>query len=236
MAVGRGWQVDAFGAGTGLDLFALRRPGVGPGEKTRGVYLSAGIHADEPAGPLAVLELLHRDRWPANVSLWLCPCLNPAGFPLNQRENASGHDLNRDYRHLRTPEIRAHVAWLERQPDFDITVCLHEDWEASGFYLYELNADGRRSSAEAVVGAVGKVCPIDSAAVIDGRPARLGIIRPDLNPALRRDWPEAFYLVQHKTRHSFTLESPSDFALSVRVQALVVATEALVSEQVGERR
>jgi hypothetical protein len=215
-----------------LDLFALRRRGAGAG----GFYLSAGIHADEPAGPVAVLELLRRDRWPADLSFWICPCLNPGGFPLSQRENAGGHDLNRDYLHLRTPEIRAHVAWLERQPAFDVTVCLHEDWEASGFYLYELNTDGHRSGAEAAVEAVAGVCPIDKAEVIDGRPARSGIIRPDLNPALRRDWPEAFYLVQHKTRHSYTLEAPSDFALPVRVEALVLATESLIGGQVEGQR
>ena len=46
------------------------------------------------------------------------PCLNPDGFMLNTRGNADGIDLNRDYRHLETDEITAHVRWLERQPKF----------------------------------------------------------------------------------------------------------------------
>jgi hypothetical protein len=58
-----------------------------------------------------------------------------------------------------------------------------------------------------------------------GRPGR-GLICPVLDPANRPEWPEAFYLLQHKTRLSYTLESPSDFSLGVRVQALATATKA----------
>ena len=135
-------------------------------------------------------------------------------------------DLNRDYKHLRAPEIRAHVAWLEQRPHFDLTLCLHEDWEAHGFYLYELNPDRQPSLAEKMVAAARAVCPIDHSALIDGREAREGIIRPVLDPALRPEWPEAFYLFQHKTRLSYTLEAPSDFPLPMRVAALVRAVRA----------
>ncbi len=114
------------------------------------------MHGDEPAGPLAVLRLLQEDDWPGDAAIWLCPCLNPTGFPLNRRENASGIDLNRDYRHLQSAEVRAHVAWLERQPRFDLALCLHEDWESNGFYLYELNPENRPSFAEKILEAAAK--------------------------------------------------------------------------------
>ena len=65
--------------------------------------------------------------------------------------------------------------------------------------------------------------------MIDGRPATGGIIRPELDPAKRPQWPEAFYLLQHKTRLSYTLEAPSDFPLPVRVNALVAAVNAALS-------
>ena len=167
--------------------------------------------------------MLQENRWPAHADVWLLPCLNPTGFPLNRRENANGVDLNRDYRHLQTGEIRAHVAWLEKQPQFDLTLCLHEDWEAHGFYVYELNPDHRPSLAEKIIAEVAKVCPVDPSEVIEGRPAQGGIIRPDLDPAKRPQWPEAFYLIMNKTRQSYTLEAPSDFPLSMRVAALVAA-------------
>ncbi|MCX6894994.1 MAG: hypothetical protein NTZ16_05735, partial [Verrucomicrobia bacterium] len=135
-------------------------------------------------------------------------------------------DLNRDYRHLETEEIAAHVRWLERQPAFDVALCLHEDWESHGFYVYELNPDQKPSLAGKMVEAVAKVCPIDLSSVIEGREAKGGIINPSLDPATRLQWPEAFWLLQHKTRHSCTLEAPSDFPLETRVNALVAGVNA----------
>jgi protein MpaA len=189
------------------------------------IYLSTGIHGDEPAGPLAVRELLRSNAWPAVADLWLCPCLNPAGFLLNRRENAEGLDLNRQYLNPTAAETRAHIAWLGRQPPFDLCLCLHEDWESHGFYVYELNADNLPSLAEGMVASVAKVCPIDCSEMIEGRPAHNGVIRPSFDPRARPEWPEAFYLFSYKTRLAYTLEAPSDFLLSARVEALVAAVE-----------
>jgi len=187
---------------------------------TANVYISTGIHGDEPAGPLAALELLKENLWPADANIWLIPCLNPRGYKLNTRENENGVDLNRDYRTLSTPITEAHARWLQARPRFDVSLLLHEDWESNGFYLYELNPERRPSMAEAVVAGVKEVCPIDLSPVIEGREAKDGIIcaNPDLQS--RKDWPEAFYLVHHKTPISYTLEAPSDYPLVTRVQAL----------------
>ena len=198
-----------------------------PGARKR-IYLSAGIHGDEPAGPLAVRELMRKKCWRKDVDVWLCPCLNPTGFPLNRRESAAGLDLNREYHAPTALETVAHVGWLKLQPDFDTSICLHEDWEAQGFYLYELNLSGRPSPAEAIIERVENVCPIDYSEIIEGRAARGGIVRPNADPLSRPQWPEAFYLLQNHTRHSYTLEAPSDFPLATRVEALVIAVQTII--------
>lgn len=220
-----GWRSEVFFENSELKLFGLTRSSIGNSHPStsRRVYISAGIHGDEPAGPLAALRLLRENKWPANLDLWLCPCLNPVGFALNSRENSRGIDLNRDYLKPRADEIAAHIHWLERQPKFDLCLVLHEDWESHGFYLYEQNPEGRRSLAEPIIEAVSKVCPVDPNEMIEGRPAKNGIIRPNLDPSLRPQWPESFYLITHKTRQSYTLEAPSDYPLSTRVDALVAA-------------
>jgi predicted deacylase len=227
----QGWIVETFGRQGDFNLLALHRAPastLNPQPSIR-LYLSAGIHGDEPAGPLAALRLLQENRWPAYAELWFCPCLYPLGFVSNRRENPEGRDLNRDYRHLEAAEVRAHVAWLERQPRFDVYLCLHEDWESHGFYLYELNPDGKPSLAETVIEAVQKVCPIDPSAVIEERPAQGGIIRPNLDPNTRPQWAEAFYLIMHKSRLGCTLEAPSDFPLQTRVDALVTGVNAALT-------
>jgi predicted deacylase len=217
------FRVEAFASVAGCPLIALTRRTPGPRPR---IYLSAGIHGDEPAPPLALLELLEAGTFDTRADWFLCPLLNPAGFLAGSRENADRLDLNRDYRHLVSAEIRGHIGWLQRQPNFDLAICLHEDWEAAGFYLYELNPTGRASLADAMVAAAGQVCPIEQAAIIDGREAAApGIIRPVHDPQLRDQWPEAIYLRAHHTTLSYTLESPSALPLAQRIAAIKTAVE-----------
>jgi len=223
-----GWARESFLRDAGLDWLALSRAPSTTTGQTHRIYVSTGIHGDEPAGPQAALRLITENRWPANAEIIICPCLNPAGFASNRRENAAGLDLNRDYLKPQSIEVAAHLRWLETQAPFDLCLCLHEDWEAHGFYVYELNPDQRTSLAEPIVAAVEKVCPIDHSETIEGRQAKGGIIRPNLDPRTRPQWPEAFWLIMNRTRLSYTLESPSDFQLATRVDALVAGMHAAV--------
>jgi len=226
-----GWTSETFGQQGEFNLLALHRPplSIRNPQSTIRIYLSTGIHGDEPAGPLAALRLLRENQWPKDAELWFCPCLNPMGFVLNRRENDRGVDLNRQYRHRETAETRAHIAWLERQPQFDLCLCLHEDWESHGFYVYELNPENRPSLAETMVAHIAEVCPIDPSEIIEDRPAQGGIIRPNLDPQTRPLWAEAFYLIVNKTRLSYTLEAPSDFPLTTRINALVAGVNAALA-------
>ena len=233
-ALKHGWDSETFHLIGDLELFALHRAPTSsskPKEPPK-FYLSAGIHGDEPAGPLALLKLLEENQWPTHAEFWLVPCLNPTGFILNSRENEGLKDLNRDYRHFETSEVTAHVRWLERQPEFNVTFCLHEDWESHGFYLYELNPDHRPSPARKMIAAVSQVCPIDLSPEIEGRKAEQGLINPSLDPATRPQWPEAFWLLQNKTRQSYTLEAPSDFPLPMRIASLMTAVKTALAELV----
>src|ERR1051325_10421481 len=173
----RGCRIERFGELAGFPLLALtkRTSGVLPR-----IYLSAGIHGDEPAPPLALLEMIEAGVFDDRAVWFVCPLLNPVGFTLGTRENADALDLNRDYKNLRSAEITAHVAWLRRQPNFDLLLCVHEDWESLGYYLYELNPTNRPSLAPTIIESVSRVSPIDRSPIIDGREAALpGIIRPN---------------------------------------------------------
>src|SRR6266496_610682 len=97
-----GWRPEVFHRAGDFKWLALQRSAanrdagqlVGTGYGPR-LYLSTGIHGDEPAGPLAALRLLRENQWPAKVDLFLCPCLNPTGFARNRRGNEKDIDLNR---------------------------------------------------------------------------------------------------------------------------------------------
>jgi murein peptide amidase A len=209
------FRTEPFGVIGGHPLLACTRRTPGPRPR---VYLSAGIHGDEPAPPLALLRLMEAGFFDASCTWFVCPLLNPTGFLRGKRENSDGIDLNRDYRDARTAEVQAHVRWLRRQPNFDLVLCLHEDWEAKGFYLYELNPLGRPTLANAMIKAARFHGPIEDATVIDGRPiAEPGIIRPVSDPVLRDTWPETIYLRHCHGPLNYTFETPSGLPLEQRI-------------------
>src|ERR1043165_3671635 len=97
LAMEHGWSVEPLPTEPGFDLITLFRPNAEArrlGQTTQyemrdtsplRLYISTGIHGDEPAGPLAARELLQRNQWPDCADICFCPCLNPTGFPLNKR-------------------------------------------------------------------------------------------------------------------------------------------------------
>ena len=209
----------------GGPLMAWDRAAAGPC-----IYLSAGIHGDEPAGPLAMLDLMQTDFFTSGVNWLLCPVINPDGVASGTRYNANKRDLNRDYWIRRTPEVRAHAAWLESMPAPDMFISLHEDWETHGFYLYEINLgvdDPQR--APAIIKATLPWFPAQPGPEIDGHQARAdGWIYHRAEADLPQGWPEAIFLAKHGCPLSFTFETPSQAPLAARAAAHVAAVNEAV--------
>jgi hypothetical protein len=198
-----------------------------PGEGPR-IYLSAGIHGDEPAGPLALLGLLREGFFTPSAHWLICPALNPAGLAALTRENAAGIDLNRDYWLRETPEVIAHTDWLNARPVPDLFISLHEDWETTGFYFYEINLgteDLHRTRN--ILAAVEPWFQPEPGPVIDGHDiSGPGWIYHVAEPDLPEGWPEAIYLAKMGCPISFTFETPSRAPLHHRVAAHTAAVKA----------
>ncbi len=225
-----GFSVRALTEVDGMPVLAFSRSGR-PGSKS--VYLSAGIHGDEPAGPLTVLELLEAGL-PDDIHWHICPAINPTGLKAGTRVNAAGVDLNRDYLAVTQPEVRAHVQWLGEQGPIDLALFLHEDWESKGFYVYELNPRPEEfSAARLMIQAVEPYCPIEHAPRIDGHRAVDGVIIPDAGDLQRPDWPEALFVFTHHNSLNYTLETPSAFALHTRVEAMRAAVRRAAAAFAG---
>ncbi len=214
-------------------LVAWERSGAGPR-----VYVSAGMHGDEPAGPLAMLELLRGGFFHEGVDWALCPALNPTGLARGTRESGCGRDLNRDYLKKETREVRAHAAWLESRPLPVLFVSLHEDWEARGFYFYEINLGADRPwRAEGVLEAVSPWFPAEGGPEIDGHePRGPGWIYHEAEADVPEGWPEAIFLAKLGCPLSFTFETPSPACLGDRIAAHVAAVKALVAHETRSER
>ncbi|TAG10201.1 MAG: DUF2817 domain-containing protein [Verrucomicrobia bacterium] len=195
------------------------------------IYLSSGIHGDEPAGPLALLELMRNGFFQTNIDWRICPLLNPSGLASNTRENADGMDLNRDYLIHRSKETQAHVAWLAQQPVPDLFISLHEDWEGHGFYFYEINqGEDRPQLAHTLLAAVAPWFEPEPGPEIDGHNVREpGWIYHPAEPDVPEGWPEAIYLAKMGCPRSFTLESPSRGLLDDRSAALQAAVRCIIA-------
>lgn len=224
-----GFFVSHFGEISGYKLPVLeRREADGLPE----VYISSGVHGDEPAPPLAVLELLKKRVLPYGANYTIFPIVNPQGLAAGTRENAAGVDLNRDYGPAPVAtETRAQVAWIgDRQ--FDFTLCLHEDSDGEGFYLYSHVRDRDAPDYPALaIAAAEPFTGIDQRTEIDEMPAKDGRMFPpeDIMDRSRFDLPEALRLLwRHGARVSITTETPSSQPISARIAAQCAVVEAVL--------
>jgi len=227
-AVFEGFKACTFGRTASHELIVLTRSGKPDGPH---IYISTGIHGDEPAGPEAIFRLLKDSACLPRATWTIFPLLNPEGYNRNTRENADGLDLNRDYLHPTAIESIAHRAAIDKLGGVDLTLSLHEDWEATGFYLYELNSTGKEGIARAALRAAAGVGPIDLSETIDKHAAKNGVIRAtDSTLDDRDDLPEQIYLYKHTTRLSYTFETPSGIDLETRVRMQVEACRGALGE------
>ena len=213
-------RLTAFAEADGYPVYRLQTRDRLPG----GLYVSAGIHGDEPAGCEGLLVWAER-HLPALVSgkqslpLLLLPCLNPWGLVHNRRSNEAGHDLNR----LFDRDDLAPIAELKQLLEgrrFELALHLHEDYDAQGNYLYELHRE-RSVWGHDLLAVCRRSLPLDLRRRIDGRPFDLGVWR---RTHVRRipEHPEAVHLFRHGCPRVITFETPSEFDLQRRVQAHVL--------------
>jgi protein MpaA len=124
----------------GRDLRAYR---VGPRDADRTLLVIGSFHGDEDEGHEIVARL--RDESPNAFSIWLVETVNPDGIAQNQRKNANGVDLNRNFsvgwrpssdessgyypgpRPFSEPESRA-VKRLAKRIDPDLSIFYHQPW------------------------------------------------------------------------------------------------------------
>ena len=161
------------------------------------LYISAGIHGDEPASCWALLKWAEQNADVfEQIPTLIFPCLNPWGLLNNSRKDREGKDLNRLWSRRAPPLVRE-IFHRTRNLSFLLSLHLHEDFDANGIYLYEPYLGGLNDCwADKILMAGQKALPLDTRNKIDGRKACKGIIRPRINGAKLDGHPEALYILQ----------------------------------------
>ena len=212
------------------------------------VSISAGAHGDEPAAPAALYGMV-RDRLldPAfSYRLW--PCFNPTGYDARTRTNVDGVDVNRSFgRGGTSPEARA-VLTANRDLPFALSIDLHEDYEAGGFYLYDqLPAGAASRFARPVADAVAEagfpiqrdwtgfeLGPPGSDAAQTLVAGAVVVDAPRETPTFGGALPLGLVLLRRATTHALTFESPRagawDDRIAIHRVAVVTALAVLRHE------
>src|SRR3990172_9734506 len=133
------------------------------GEGEKGVFLSAGMHGDEPAGVEALLRFIELSSRKTGEGIkkgykkyqfTIIPCMNPTGIEKGIRENIKGTDLNRKFGGRAGKDTPEEVMIVQRAVEgkrFDLYIDFHEDIEVEGFYLYEVLHKGGICIGEKII-------------------------------------------------------------------------------------
>ncbi len=220
------WNLEVLATASGIPLYHAAIEDRG---ETPSILIIAGTHGDEPAGVETVLQFLEADRVAAisPFSFSVLPCFNPDGWVRDRRADSEGNDLNWSWDRPDLPAIRA-LRDLVDDKRYEAVIDLHEDWESSGFYLYE-QAPPQLAMGDQVIMAVEPICPINRDAMIDGKQAQGGVIRPDTLARAKLN-PEGIpiQLALRHTDHFITIETPTALDLNRRVRAQLTALRVIL--------
>ncbi len=214
------------------------------------IYISAGIHGDEPAGvdcAIQLIELLTNDTYtnysnfPFDEYNWLIsPCDNPYGYERNIRENPEGHDLNRMFstpnRIPETAFIAESLLKTQSQQNYkntgnaapiELSLDLHEDIDSNGFYLWERRMSTCVNIGDTVVQTVEGICPINKVTMVEEHLNKNGVITL-LDNVTTKGWTRGRYLIEKINARCLILETPTHLDLQTRIKVHMMAIQTAV--------
>lgn len=214
-------KISEIGQIAGYSVFSAT---INPSATESSIWVNAGTHGDEPASVESALTFLETSasKIPATTRIIVTPCLNPTGYIADQRENADGVDINWAFKRDDVSEVTI-IKSIICDKRFSAIIDLHEDWESSGYYLYE-QVRNRPSLGNAIIDSVREVCPVNDETIIEGEIADRGVIHPSMKLPKRKEGegvPVEVFL--RATDHQITSESPKGRPVSDRVNAHLAA-------------
>ncbi|MGH8165291.1 MAG: hypothetical protein ACREP1_13245, partial [Rhodanobacteraceae bacterium] len=166
------------------------------------------------------------------------PCMNPSGYAAGERANAEGFDVNRSFgRGGETPEARA-IVTANRDRKFALSIDLHEDCDAEGFYCYEYGGEELGSAVVSAVAARGFPLQNFEGGYDIGAPLaaehirfRRGHVLPDAvaERAAIGGFSYNLAIVRHAAPRALTFETPSRLPWEQRIAMHVAAVETAIA-------
>ncbi len=206
------------------------------------VAIAAGMHGDEPAGAWALLQLAESHALDLQCSYRLWPCTNPTGYEAGTRESIEGLDVNRTFGGAGGSPEAAAVLETNRDTAFALSLDLHEDCDATGFYCYEYG--GAQLGRRVIAALEARGFPIDPleitfglAGPLDGarcRRERGRIVADALEEAALIGGLSYTLAIARSARYALTFETPSPAAWRLRVAMHRTAVPAAIARLLEE--
>lgn len=217
---------------TELSRYILLGP-KGGGDPIR-IGIFAGIHGDEPGGVEAVQiiakRLIQEAALAEGYQLFLYPACNPGGLALGTRYSSTGKDLNREFwKNSTEPEV--HLLETEiRQQRFQGLISLHADDTSDGMYGFVRGAVLTKNLLEPALTAAEKVLPRNRNPIIDGFPARDGIISECYDGILTSPplWDQNPFEIILETPHRAPCAKQAE-ALALAVEKILIEYQKLIA-------
>jgi hypothetical protein len=214
----------------------------------KNIFLSAGLHGDEPAGVYALLGFFENKakEYDDKLNFFAIPCINPFGFEYDIRQNHNQVDLNRNFD---SPKPEKEVSLVKKVLEeysraFLFTLDMHEDptdkinpgFELKDnprdFYMYE-----KSPSREASVGHT-IIRELERKGIWATKQKKIyhdfndgGLVwHQSPEHKWNEDSSELFSYLQRYTDYSFTTETPTCWAVDKRVDAHLTALDLLMKE------
>lgn len=192
------------------------------------IGLFALLHGDEPAGSLALLNLLQTlagdPRLATGYDLVAYPLCNPTGYEDDTRHNRAGVDLNRLFWvGSSQPEVQILEAEL-RTENFEGLIALHADDTSEGLYGYAHGRELNESLLVPALRASERMIPCNHDPLIDGFRACAGVISDCFKGVLRpppEQRPQPFEII---------FETPGRASAELQAQAAEHAVLSILDE------
>ena len=204
------------------------------------VLLTGGIHGDEPAGVLGIinnLELIDELCKENSIECTIIPCLNISGYKLNTRNNISNQDINREF-HFETSNLEARYFIENFKDSYDLNIDFHEtcpedssdvaqagDRLPNEFYLYEVCEDKDKRVGHLIIKTIKELgFKTYQSPTIFGDTNQDGLISyPEAckNPIYAQGTSLDLYLYNNKlSKNALTIETMAHYEMEHRVNQI----------------
>ena len=166
------------------------------------IYVSAGIHGNEPAGvecAIRLIELLADDT-------------QHYAYPFPQFQHA---------------QKQTNHNTIGKSGTIELALDLHEDTDSDGFYLWERRASTCHPIGGSVVKNVESVCAINREPWIEEHRNENGMITL-LDTVTTKGWTRGRYLAEQIKTRCLILETPTQSDLETRINVHMMAIQSAV--------